>query len=76
MKLPLLLIFPITALAFSSCTTLQNRRDMYFPQKTNGPYTRMAKDWHGVKFKVVSKSKTGSGTGSSSDGKNVVAPQH
>lgn len=33
-----------SALMFSSCTTLENRRDMYFPQKVNGPYTRMLKD--------------------------------
>jgi len=30
----------------ASCaqTTLENRRDMYSPQKVNGPYTRMAND--------------------------------
>ena len=24
-----------------SCTTVQNRRDLYSPQKVNGPYTRL-----------------------------------
>ena len=28
----------------ASCTTLQNRRDLYSPQPVNGPYTRMLKD--------------------------------
>lgn len=25
----------------SGCTTLANRRDMYFPQRVDGPYTQM-----------------------------------
>lgn len=29
---------------FASCTTLENRRDLYAPQKVKGPYTRMLKD--------------------------------
>ncbi len=30
--------------AFTSCTTLENRRDMYYRyEKVNGPYTRMLK---------------------------------
>jgi len=28
----------------ASCTTLENRRDLYAPQKVQGPYTRMLKD--------------------------------
>lgn len=33
-------------ISLTSCTqtTLENRRDMYFPQQVNGPYTRMADD--------------------------------
>jgi hypothetical protein len=37
----------VATLAFSfltSCTTIQNRRDLYSPQPVNGPYTRMLKD--------------------------------
>ena len=31
--------------ALSSCTTLQNRRDMYYGyEEVNGPYTRMLKE--------------------------------
>jgi len=26
------------------CTTLENRRDLYFPQTVEGPYTRMLRD--------------------------------
>jgi hypothetical protein len=26
------------------CTTLANRRDLYFPQTVEGPYTRMLRD--------------------------------
>ena len=33
-------------LSLTACTTLENRRDLYFPQKVNGPYTRMLE--HGV----------------------------
>jgi len=34
------------AISLTACTTLENRRDLYFPQEVNGPYTRMLK--HGV----------------------------
>ena len=52
----------------ASCTTLENRRDMYNPQVVNGPYTRMMKD--GIpKYRHVLVSGSG---GSSSDGKSVV----
>jgi len=27
-----------------SCTTLENRRDMYSPQTVNGPYTQMVRN--------------------------------
>jgi hypothetical protein len=34
----------LTMVVFASCTTLENRRDLYSPQKVEGPYTRMLKD--------------------------------
>jgi len=41
---PVLLLSCLALLmAFSSCTTLANRRDLYFPQSVEGPYTRMLK---------------------------------
>jgi len=51
----------------SACTTLENRRDMYFPQKVNGPYTRMLKDG-------IPKPQPVGGTAPAgmSDGKSVV----
>ena len=52
----------------ASCTTLENRRDMYNPQVVNGPYTRMLKD--GIpKYRTITVQTHG---GSSSDGKSVV----
>lgn len=44
-KSSLLFVLPVAVLSLSSCTTLENRRDMYFPQKVNGPYTRMVREW-------------------------------
>lgn len=44
MKPTLLLLATATiATTFLStgCTTLANRRDMYFPQRVDGPYTQM-----------------------------------
>lgn len=56
----------------SGCTTIQNRRDLYFPQRTDGPYTRMIR--HGLKgpqsetAAIPSARQTGSG-------KNVIKPK-
>jgi hypothetical protein len=52
----------------TSCTTLENRRDMYTPQKVNGPYTRALKDGSPQPEPVSGTAPVG--TGSSS--KNVV----
>jgi len=43
-KPTLLLIGAAGAVLLTSCTTLENRRDMFFPQRVNGPYTRMVRD--------------------------------
>jgi hypothetical protein len=51
-KLTALLAIVTSSVLLSACcsvkngipcktVTLENRRDMYFPQKVNGPYTRM-----------------------------------
>ena len=65
---PSLVFFALAALLLASCTTLENRRDMYNPQVVNGPYTRMMKN--GIpKYRHVLVSGSG---GSSSDGKSVV----
>ena len=68
MKLSLVL-FALAALMLASCTTLENRRDMYNPQTVNGPYTRMMKN--GIpKYRHVLVPVPG--RASSSDGKSVV----
>ena len=41
---PTLLVATLAFSLLSSCTTIQNRRDLYSPQPVNGPYTRMLKD--------------------------------
>ena len=65
---PSLVLFALAALLLASCTTLENRRDMYNPQVVNGPYTRMMKN--GIpKYRHVLVPVQG---GSSSDGKSVV----
>jgi len=58
------------ALSLSACTTLENRRDLYFPQEVNGPYTRMLK--HGVpKTTKKTVTVTTTTTTTRSDGKTV-----
>lgn len=62
-----LLVLSLAVVTLSACTTLENRRDMYNPQKVNGPYTRMLKD--GIpKPQPVS----GAAPAGMSDGKSVV----
>jgi hypothetical protein len=58
-------VLALAVLALSACTTLENRRDMYFPQKVNGPYTRMLKDG-------IPKPEPVGGVAPKSDGKSVV----
>lgn len=64
---PFLLPVAAAAILLTSCTTLENRRDLYFPQKVNGPYTRMVKDGLPKPLPVE-----GAATVSASDGKSVV----
>lgn len=56
----------------SGCTTIQNRRDLYFPQRTDGPYTRMIR--HGLKGSQYETAVTPSARQSGS-GKNVIKPK-
>lgn len=57
--LPLLLLV--------SCTTLENRRDLYSPQTVDGPYTRMLREGIPQPQPVSGAAPTGV-----SDGKSVV----
>jgi hypothetical protein len=67
------IIFPciLCLLVLSGCTTIQNRRDLYFPQKTEGPYTRMLQNGLSAPSPTPLKS-----TGAGSNGKDVVTPSH
>lgn len=59
-----LLCLSLLAVALASCTTLENRRDMYCGYgHVNGPYTRMLH--HGVKKEKIEITAT-------SDYKDVV----
>jgi hypothetical protein len=67
------------SLAFSlltSCTTIQNRRDLYSPQPVNGPYTRMLKDgsWRKQKQTDVQAAPETQSDGSSSRDSKEVKP--
>jgi len=62
-----LFVLALAVVALSACTTLENRRDMYFPQKVNGPYTRMLKDGIPKPQPVHGAAPNGM-----SDGKSVV----
>ncbi|MBE2202878.1 MAG: hypothetical protein IAE94_00855 [Chthoniobacterales bacterium] len=64
---PSLVLLVLPVLWLTSCTTLENRRDMYNPQKVNGPYTRMLRD--GIpKYRTIWVPVSST----SSDGKSVV----
>ena len=41
-----LVLLALGSVCLSSCTTLQNRRDLYSPQTADGPYTRALKGGH------------------------------
>jgi len=58
------------AAALVSCTTLENRRDLYSPQKVKGPYTRMLKD--GI---PAPEPVSGTDFGGQSAGKSVITPE-
>lgn len=66
----------LSLVVLASCTTIQNRRDLYFPQTVNGPYTRMLKDgsWRKNKSADDSKSSQSVTSGSSSRDSKSVKP--
>ena len=61
----------LLSLTLIGCTTVQNRRDLYFPQCVWGPYTQMLHRGIPAPASVQGTVKTTA----SSDGKSVVAPQ-
>ena len=63
--LPVILL----VLAFTSCTTVENYRSLYFPQTVWGPYTRMLH--HGIPKPTPYQTTLPAST----DGKSVITPQ-
>lgn len=72
---PALLASILVTLLLSSCTTIQNRRDLFSPQTVEGPYTRMLKDGSWRKQKVADvDSSSPADVSTSSDSKMVKTP--
>lgn len=59
----------MAAQLLTGCTTLRNRRDLYFPPCVWGPYTKMLH--HGIPKPTPVQGAAPAG----SSGKNVVRPQ-
>jgi hypothetical protein len=59
----------------AGCTTIQNRRDLYFPQTVQGPYTRMIHHRLSVPSPTPAQLPKGSAGGRSGSGKNVIKPR-
>ena len=74
---PALLVAALAVLILASCTTIQNRRDLFSPQPVDGPYTRMLKDgsWRKQKMADAAVVPDSSANGSTaSDSKKVMLP--
>lgn len=74
---PALLASILVTLLLASCTTIQNRRDLFSPQTVEGPYTRMLKDGSWRKQKVAdvnADSSSPADVSTSSDSKMVKTP--
>jgi hypothetical protein len=74
---PALVVASLALPLLASCTTVQNRRDLYFPQPVNGPYTRMLKDgsWRKQKSAPVKVAPESSADASAyRDSKEVKPP--
>jgi hypothetical protein len=74
---PALLVAALAVLILASCTTIQNRRDLFSPQPVDGPYTRMLKDgsWRKQKMADTAVVPDSSANGSTaSDSKKVMPP--
>lgn len=74
---PALIVATLALSLLTSCTTIQNRRDLYSPQTVEGPYTRMLKDgsWRKQKSAEAEEAPSSQAVGSSSrDFKEVKPP--
>lgn len=68
-KFSLTLCFATVGLTACTTVTLENRRDLYFPQTVQGPYTRMKE--HGIP-KIETTVTTQTTTVTTSDYKGTV----
>ena len=78
-KRPLLVIVCAAAAAFSSsCTTLENRADLYSPRNyyANGPYTRMLPELNCACRRGIPKGKTVFVQASASRSQEPFSPQY
>lgn len=66
----ILLPLILAGFCLPACTTISNRRDLYFPQTVDGPYTKIRRQ--GLP-KASQESLPASKA--SSDGKKVIKPQ-
>ena len=74
---PALIVATLALSLLTSCTTIQNRRDLYSPQTVEGPYTRMLKDgsWRKQKPTEAQEAPSSQADGSGSrDSKEVKPP--
>jgi hypothetical protein len=73
---PTLIVATLAFSLLSSCTTIQNRRDLYSPQPVNGPYTRMLKDgsWRTQNQTDLKTAPESQSDGSSSRNSKEVKP--
>ena len=73
---PALLVAALAVLILASCTTIQNRRDLFSPQPVEGPYTRMLKDgsWRKQKATNTTVVADSSADGSTTSDSKVVMP--
>jgi hypothetical protein len=65
-----LLAILLIPLFMAGCTTIENRRDLYFPQRVWGPYTKILHK--GIPKQKVQTITLPKETGS---GKNLIKPQ-
>jgi len=73
---PALIVATLALSLLTSCTTIQNRRDLYSPQTVEGPYTRMLKDgsWRKQKPAEAQEAPSSQADGSSSRDSKEVKP--
>jgi len=65
----------LLACLLAGCTTIQNRRDLYFPQTVQGPYSRMLHHGLSVPSPTPFNMKGSPSIGGKGSGKEVIKPR-